>query len=150
MALRGEGAAMWGGRWNSVGVRVVYASEVLALAVLEMLANARRNIPPGKVFVSIDIPADAKIECLGTHDLPLRWSSSPAPTRLQEIGDEWVRKGRSLALVVPSAIMPVDRNVLLNPVHPDFKRIIVGPARRLLVDRRLQPAKAGKSAPRSS
>jgi len=128
---------MWGGRWNSVGVRVVYASETLALAVLEMLANARRRVPPGKVFITLDIPDGVRVERLGGRDLPPRWADSPAPRRLQEIGDAWARARRSVALVVPSAIVPVEHNVLLNPAHPDFKRIKAGALQHIPVDARL-------------
>jgi RES domain-containing protein len=137
VALSGDGAAMWGGRWNSVGVRVVYASETLALAVLEMLANARSKVPPGKVFITLDIPSGVRIERLKRQALPVRWTESPAPLRLQEVGDAWVRSRRSVALVVPSAIVPVDHNVLLNPAHPDFRRIKVGALRGIPVDARL-------------
>lgn len=135
--MRGEGASLTGGRWNSKGVRVIYASESLALALLEIMANARRTIPPGKEFFTIDVPDDVRVEVLRSHDLPARWMSAPAPRRIQEIGDEWIRKVRSVALIVPSAIVPHERNALLNPAHPDFRRLIVGTPQRIPVDKRL-------------
>lgn len=135
--MSGEGASLTGGRWNSKGVRVIYASESLALALLEIMANARRTIPPGKEFFTIDVPDDVRVEVLRSHDLPARWMSAPAPRRIQEIGDEWIRKVRSVALIVPSAIVPHERNALLNPAHPDFRRLIVGTPQRIPVDKRL-------------
>ena len=135
--MSGEGASLTGGRWNSKGVRVIYASESLALALLEIMANARRTIPPGKEFFTIDVPDDVRVEVLRSHDLPARWMSAPAPRRIQEIGDEWIQKVRSVALIVPSAIVPHERNALLNPAHPDFRRLIVGTPQRIPVDKRL-------------
>lgn len=135
--MSGDGASLTGGRWNSKGVPVVYASESLALAMLEIMANARRRIPPGKVFVTVDLPDDLRLEQLRPQDLPARWTTAPAPRRLQELGDDWVRRKRSVALIVPSAIVPVESNVLLNPSHRDFGRLVVGAPQRIPVDRRL-------------
>lgn len=135
--MSGEGASLTGGRWNSKGVHVIYASESLALALLEIMANARRTIPPGKEFFTIDVPDDVRVEVLRSHDMPARWMSAPAPRRIQEIGDEWIQKVRSVALIVPSAIVPHERNALLNPAHPDFRRLIVGTPQRIPVDKRL-------------
>jgi RES domain-containing protein len=137
-AMSGEGAALTGGRWNSKGVRMVYTSETLALALLEIMSNARRTIPPGKVFLAIDVPEQLRVEHLRQQDLPARWMTAPAPRRLQEIGDDWIRRARSVALTVPSAIVPLERNALLNPSHPDFERIVVGAPQRILVDKRLR------------
>jgi len=136
--MTGEGAARAGGRWNSKGVSVVYASETLALALLEIMANARRKIPPGKVYVTIDIPDDVRVDSIHPRDLPARWSTSPAPARLAQIGDEWIRRKRSAVLFVPSAIVPLERNVLLNPEHVDFKRLAIGAMQKIAVDPRLQ------------
>jgi RES domain-containing protein len=138
LAMTGEGAASTGGRWNSKGIEVVYASDSLALALLEMMANARRKIPPGKVYVTIDIPDDVRVDSLRTQDLPARWTVAPAPRRLAEIGDDWIRRKKTLALLVPSAIVPVEHNVLLNPAHADFKRLAIGSPQRIPVDPRLQ------------
>jgi RES domain-containing protein len=144
-ALTGEGAARAGGRWNSKGVEVVYASESLALALLEMMVNARRRIPPGKVYVTIDIPDDVRVDSLRTQDLPPRWTSAPAPRRLAEIGDDWIRRKKTLVLLVPSAIVPVEHNVLLNPAHSDFKRLAIGSPQRISVDSRLLTSTARQS-----
>ena len=147
-ALTGEGAARAGGRWNSKGVEVVYASETLALALLEMMANARRKIPPGKVYVTIDIPDDVRVDSVRVQDLPPRWTTAPAPRRLAEIGDDWIRRKKAVALFVPSAIVPVEHNVLLNPAHPDFKRLAIGSPQRIAVDSRLQVRTARQTSRR--
>jgi len=143
-AMSGEGAASTGGRWNSKGVRVVYASETLALALLEIMANARRTIPPGKVFFTIDLPDQFKIELLHEEALPPRWTTAPAPRRLRELGDQWIREARTVALMVPSAIVPIERNVLLNPAHPDFVRLVIGTPRRIPVDQLLRSKRTRK------
>ena len=147
-ALTGEGAARAGGRWNSTGVEVVNASESLALALLEMMANARRKIPPGKVYMTVDIPYDVRVKSVRAQDLPPRKTVAPAPRRLAEIGDDWIRRKRTLALLVPSAIVPIEHNVLLNPAHPDFKRLVIGSPQRIAVDSRLQVRTARQTSRR--
>lgn len=140
-AFTGEGARLFGGRWNSPGVGVVYASSSLALALLEIMANARRRIPPGFVFCTIDIPDDARVKTLDASTLPPLWYEAPAPPELQEIGDAWVRAGTSVALLVPSAIARIEENVLLNPEHEDFARLIIGAPQGIPVDERLRPTR---------
>jgi RES domain-containing protein len=71
------------------------------------------------------------------RDLPPDWRTYPAPDRLKDLGTAWIRDGRTVALVVPSAIIPREHNVLLNPVHPDFPRIRIGPASPFAFDPRL-------------
>jgi RES domain-containing protein len=99
-AFSGEGAWRNGGRWSSVGVRIVYVSEHQSTAALEIFVH---TVP--------------------TKKWPTHWRTSPPPEGTLAVGDQWVRERRSAILVVPSAISPDDRNFLLNPEHPDFKRI---------------------------
>jgi len=122
-AARGEGARLYGGRWNSRGVRVVYASSSLALAAMEMFVHLEPNLEPHDL-ISIEgqIPEAVKIERLDVNKLPADWQETRDES-LQEFGDEWVRAGRTVALVVPSAVIRREWNVLLNPAHSSFQKI---------------------------
>lgn len=125
-AYSGEGARLWGGRFNSPGRRVVYASGSLALATLEVLAGAndRRRLR-GYLAVSATLDEEA-IETLGAADLPPGWDARPYTAASQAVGDAWLDEGRSLALRVPSVVVPVEWNVLLNPAHPDYDAVTIG------------------------
>ncbi|MGH7708446.1 MAG: RES family NAD+ phosphorylase [Vulcanimicrobiaceae bacterium] len=136
--LTGEGAALAGGRWNSRGIPIVYTSTTLALALLEIMANARRRIPPDKVFTVVDLPEGVHIENLSLDTLPPNWYKSPAPSALQKIGDHWATQCESVALVVPSAVARIENNVLLNPAHPAFARLMIGAPSEIPVDARLR------------
>lgn len=121
-AVDGEGAARYGGRWNSRETRVVYTSESRALAALETLVHIDRSIPFGWVLLRCDLP-EALIRELPGPDLPADWRSEPATAATREIGDRWVQEGRSAVLRVPSILIPEEANYLLNPAHRDFRRI---------------------------
>lgn len=127
-AFSGEGARQAGGRFNSPGRPVVYTSESLALAQLEILVN----LPTDRLLASYvafraDIPS-GRVDTLGREKLPDRWREAPAPTSVRELGDRWIETERSLALRVPSAVVPAEDNVLINPRHPAFKEVeIHGP-----------------------
>lgn len=137
-AWTGEGASRTGGRWNSKGVAVVYASTSLALALLEIMVNARRRIPPGKLYSVMTTPDDVAVESLDSSALPRGWYRFPAPPALQAIGDAWVRDARSVALLVPSAATRVEQNVLLNPRHADFALLQIATPRPVPIDERLR------------
>lgn len=119
-AFDGEGARIYGARWNSPGTRVAYASSNSALAVLEVLVHmtAGRGLPAYSL-VSATLP-DSLVDVLPAADLPTTWDSSPIPPEVQAIGDSWVRSNRSLALQVPSAVVGGSHNFLINPQHADF------------------------------
>ena len=118
-AFNGEGARLHGGRWNSPGTRVAYASDSSALAVLEVLVNLKdESLLSSYSLVTATIP-DTLVETLRQNALPKQWNSSPALPSVQAMGDRWVRKNLSLALLVPSAIVEASNNILINPGHPD-------------------------------
>jgi RES domain-containing protein len=122
-AVRGEGASFYGGRWNSRGVRVVYASTSLALAAVETFVNLEPNLSPADV-VSIEgrIPRLFEIGRLDVKTLPARWNETRDES-LRRFGDEWIRSGQTAVLLVPSAAIRGEWNILLNPAHADFSRI---------------------------
>ena len=136
-AFDGEGARRAGGRWNSPGTRVVYTAEHASLAALEMLAHLQRSsVLLSYALIPCEIPDDL-IETLDRKALPRPWRASPAPAALQRLGDEWAASMRSVALEVPSAIVDVENNVLLNPAHPDFAKVVIGEAIGFAYDVRL-------------
>jgi RES domain-containing protein len=136
-AYDGEGARLYGGRWNVEGVPVVYCSETLSLAALEYFVHLDPDMAPSLVSVAADLPADLAIETLEVGSLPADWRSYPAPERLQELGTDWVHSGRSAVLLVPSSVIPHERNVLLNPVHPGFPKIRLRKAEPFSFDPRM-------------
>jgi RES domain-containing protein len=137
-AFDGEGARVHGGRWNSPGTRVVYTAQGASLAALELLVHleASRLLA---AYVLIPVGFDeTHVEVLAPERLPARWSAYPAPVALQEIGDRWVRSRRSVVLRVPSAVVPLESNFLINPGHPDFAAFSIGKPTRFAFDHRLR------------
>jgi RES domain-containing protein len=125
-AASGEGARLYGGRWNSRGVRVVYASTSLALAAIEMFVNLEPNLRPADlVSIEGEIPEALAISKLDPDALPPRWSEKRDES-LCRFGDEWARAGRSVALLAPSAAIRGEWNVLLNPEYPEFSKVRFG------------------------
>jgi RES domain-containing protein len=137
-AFSGEGARLYGGRWNSVGTAVVYTSATFSLALLEIMVNtSSARIPADMLYAPVDIPSDIVPEILDRAALPDDWFGYPPSPECQTIGDDWVRSGRTVALVVPSAVARIDSNVLLNPAHPDFTRLVIGSTDVMTIDDRL-------------
>lgn len=125
-AFSGEGARKFGGRWNSIGTPIVYVSESLSLATLEILAGGI-PIPLLGIYVKIPIDFDASfVESITMIDLPEEWSNYPPSSKTQQIGDIWVKKMTSVLLKVPSVIIKEECNYLINPAHPDFRKLSIG------------------------
>ena len=122
-AAAGEGIRLYGGRWNSRGVRVVYASTSLALAAVETFVNLEPNLRPGDlVSIEGDIPDHLGIDRLDPDCLPGAWRETRDES-LWRFGDEWIRTGHTVALFVPSAAIRGEWNILLNPLHPAFPEV---------------------------
>ena len=139
-ALDGEGSRRYGGRWTPRGLAVVYASATLSLAALERLVHADPDLQPQNlVAVPIDVPRGVKVESISVDDLAADWRDYPAPAALAARGEQWLREARSGVLSVPSAVIPAERNFLLNPTHPDFRRCAAGPPQPFSFDPRLWP-----------
>ena len=136
--LSGTGPRLYGGRWNPKGVSVIYTSESRALAALEFYVHLSRTvILPGLSVVSIEIPDSVSRKEIAAADLPKDWRTYPAPPELPAIGAEWVRSRVTLLLFVPSAIMPPERNVLINPLHPEMKEVQITGIEEYALDQRL-------------
>lgn len=127
-AFDGYGAKTYGGRWNSKGVAACYASDSVALAVLEVLVHLRdTGILESYTLCSLDLPEDEVME-LDPAALPEEWRADPAPISTAAIGDGWLAAGESLALAIPSTIIPSQRNYLLNPAHPAYAQRVAAAA----------------------
>lgn len=123
-AFDGEGARRQSGRWNHDGTPVVYTAGSLALAVLEVLAHTDASLLPSDlVYVAAEIPASVKITRYTLQDMPSDWQQSPAPTTTKDFGQQWVQAAKTAVLAVPSTLVPIETNYLLNPAHRDFKKI---------------------------
>src|SRR5579859_214097 len=123
VAASGEGARLFGGRWNSRGLSVVYASTSLALAAVETFVNLEPNLrPTDLVSIEGEIPETLEIGKLDPEDLPTHWSATRDES-LRRFGGEWVKTGETVALLVPSAAVRGEWNLLLNPAHAGFSKI---------------------------
>ncbi len=136
----GEGAALFGGRWNSRGQRVIYASASYAGAMLEMLVHAGvGKLPKNQVSIRIDIPQTVTVEEIEATDVP-GWDQEDV-TAPRAYGDAWVKSERSCVLLVPSIVARHENNVLINEAHPDSHRLKLGPPEPVDWDRRLFPGR---------
>lgn len=135
-AFSGEGARLFGGRWNPKGHSVVYTAESRSLALLEMLVQDD-PLRARYVLIPVRIPDAVSVSEIDLASLPPDWRSLATRDTLQAIGRNWLEQGTSAVLAVPSAVVPAERNYLINPNHPDFARIEVGTAEPLETDLRL-------------
>ncbi len=124
-AFDGEGARLYGGRWNSPGVKMVYTSENLALAALEILTHlgkssllASYSRCAAHFDESLIIPLDRSL-------LPANWRAYPSSPELQLLGDTWATNMSSVVLKVPSVVIENESNYLINPLHPDFPTLVI-------------------------
>mgnify|MGYP006277350407 CR=1 FL=1 len=134
-AFDGEGARLYGGRWNSKGVPVVYTSDSLALCSLEIFVH----LPSYRLLADyVYVPLVFDSDLITVAHLDDGWDERPVSKVSQAIGDHWIKEGLSVVLKVPSAIMPDGYNYLVNIHHPDFKKIKTGKPQPLAFDPRLQ------------
>ena len=118
---------------------VVYTAESLALACLELFVHVDpEDVPDDLVSIASDWPAHVEVETLDEKKLPRGWRRVPAPPALAELGSAWAAEGRTVALRVPSAIIPEEHNLLLNPSHPAIAEIVRGTPRAFAFDPRMR------------
>jgi RES domain-containing protein len=135
--LAGEGARLNGGRWNHVGTSAVYTAENRALAVLETLVHVHpRRIPKDLVLVTISIPDTAPQTTWTQADLPARWRD-PGADLPRDRGTEWLVARVAAVLWLPSAVLPAERNAILNPAHPSHSQAQVVSTEPFAFDSRL-------------
>jgi RES domain-containing protein len=140
-AFSGRGARVYGGRWNSPGVAMVYAAASQSLAALEILVHAETPELLG-YYVVIEVSIEPSlIQLLDPSQLPRDWQAEPPPQALRKIGDDWIRSASSPVLQVPSAIIPAESNFLLNPIHEKFAILAIGKPQPFQFDARLTARK---------
>jgi RES domain-containing protein len=138
--LSGEGARIFGGRWNYKGTPVIYAAESRSLAALEALVHmSQAEFLLTRKMISLAIPKSISSKVIQVPDLPKNWRRYPPPFKLGAIGTKWAAEKKSLLLRVPSAVMPHEFNVLINPLHPDMKHVKIHAVESFMLDPRLNP-----------
>lgn len=137
-AFSGIGNRKVGSRWVPEGLLAVYTSEYLSTAVLEMLVHIDPNhFSNNFVSIKAEIPDTISMDEVSLADLPGDWQSRFEDSELQQVGAEWIARGSSAVLIVPSAVVPQERNIIINPQHEDFDKIIISPVESYIFDTRL-------------
>ncbi|MFC7460585.1 RES family NAD+ phosphorylase [Hydrogenophaga defluvii] len=138
--LSGKGAEKTGGRWNRPGRPLVYSANSIALACLETVVHlGAGGLPLNRFLVRISVPDDIwrTRKTRTAVDLPVGWGAIPECKVSLDVGDAWLKQSESALLVVPSAIIPEECNVLINPAHPNARRITAVKVRPWTYDQRL-------------
>jgi RES domain-containing protein len=136
-AFTGEGAKIWGGRWNPAGYLAVYCAESLSLAILELIVHLEDDIDIEN-FIAIPVSFSSKaVQTLPESQLPKTWDNLPIGPASIRVGKKWLDDKKYLALKVPSIIVPIESNYILNPSHPDFSQIEIGVAQGIRFDPRI-------------
>ena len=118
----GVGAMKVGGRWNSIDVPIIYTGMSVEIAALEKLVHISDELPDDLVLTSISLPDNANLYWdVPLNALPEGWSDMPSSTAAQKFGNDFIAAGKYLGIIVPSAVIPEGRNMLINPNHPQFK-----------------------------
>lgn len=135
-AFSGEGARLYGGRWNRVGQSVIYSAESRSLALLEMRVQDE-PLRAHYVLIPVYLPSHVSMETWDANALPRGWRTQANREILKLIGSDWLHQLRTCVLRVPSAVVPAEFNFLINPLHPDFKHVTLGPPETLDTDTQL-------------
>ncbi|HTH81686.1 MAG TPA: RES family NAD+ phosphorylase [Mucilaginibacter sp.] len=122
--LSGYGAEKTGGRWNSRGIPILYTAGSRALAMVEIAVHVPIGIVPSNYYIAtIELPENTDILKIKTADLPINWNRHPFIKATQLLGDDFIKNNQHLVMQVPSATVAGDFNYLINPRHPDLKKV---------------------------
>lgn len=133
--ISGTGAKLFGGRWNAAGIPVLYTTENISLAVLEIIVRTDISLIPLHYYLlKIEVP-DAGITMINKNKLKKEWKADAGYT--QWIGNEFVKSGKALTLKIPSAIIDEEHNFIINTGHADFKKIKIISSKKFSFDKRL-------------
>ena len=135
-AFTGVGSLYTAGRWNHLETAMVYTATSRALAALEFFVNLQPNEAPDDLLMAEATVPDVGVEALKLDVLPRNWRGLDNQ-RCRDLGSEWARSLRSVALKVPSVVVDGDWNVLLNPKHPEFRKVKIGAAKPFRFDERM-------------
>ncbi|GAB3428335.1 RES family NAD+ phosphorylase [Niabella aquatica] len=134
--LSGTGASLYSGRWHHKGTFILYTAQSPSLAMLESVVHITTIVQLNLCMVCLEIPNDSIAE-ISAEQLPDNWFVNPPPDNIKQTGDRFIKNRKHLALKVPSAVMPEEYNILLNPQHPHFEKVNIHYSRMLRVDERL-------------
>ena len=133
--ISGGGASIYGGRWNPVGIKALYASQNISLCILEILVRTQKKInPPHYQLITIELP-EVNMTTIKLSHLKTGWKQHIEYT--QWMGEEFLKGNKSLIMQVSSAIVEKEHNFLINPLHKDFKRVQIMSIEALALDKRL-------------
>lgn len=136
--ISGRGAELFGGRWNSKGLSLLYTAESRALAAIEIAVHTPLGIIPKNYYLTtIEAPDNNAIAQVDISTLPENWNKKPFTKATQKTGDDFIKAGKYLILQVPSATVKGDYNYLINPHHPDFKLVKIKSTEPFDFDERL-------------
>ena len=134
--ISGNGAALYGSRWNSKGKRLLYTSQFISLSILESLVHLKiKEIPSTQYLLHIELPDDIEIAEISYKKIKINWREETEYT--QWLGNNFLQNNQSLIMKVPSAIVPQESNILLNPMHARFKKVKIVLSELLELDKRL-------------
>lgn len=134
--ISGNGAALYGSRWNSKGLPLLYTSQFISLSILESLVHLKKSeIPPTQYLLHIEVPDENDVVEISYKKIRTNWHQEPEYT--QWLGDQFLQNNQRLMLKVPSAIVPEESNFLLNPLHLRFKKVRIISSELLELDKRL-------------
>ena len=138
--MTGAGAKKSGGRWNRIGVAIMYTASSRALACLETIVHLNSGgLPLNRYLIEIEIPDAVWSSALTVNPARLAgWDAEPAGMASIDFGTEWATSKRTALLIVPSAIVQEELNILINPHHIDVRNIVAHKRRKWLYDPRLQ------------
>jgi len=137
--LSGTGGRLFGGRWNSTGKPAIYFASSRALAVLEVLVHLQPlMLPDDYCLVEAEAPQNS-ISQVSIEHLPANWKDVSPPNDLKKIGDEFLKRQAHLLMQVPSSIVPMEYNYLLNPLYPEMKNVKILSSEPFDFDSRLSP-----------
>jgi len=136
--LSGFGSKKYGGRWNYKGIPVLYTSTHAAMALLELLVHLPvAYVASDYQLIKINCPNES-IDSLNLEDLPSNWKEDEQKMLLKDLGKDWIMKSEKLCFSVPSAILPGEQNVLINPSHQLFSKVKIESMEPIPIDRRLK------------
>jgi RES domain-containing protein len=137
--LSGNGARLYGGRWNSEGLFAVYTSSSRSLALLETLAHTPAKMLQEKsyILVTLYIPDTIEAGIIDKEKLIPGWDAPDTRPLTKKTGDSFLRSKSGLLLSVPSVLIPEENNFILNPLHPNMKKVKLVHKRRIQFDSRV-------------
>jgi RES domain-containing protein len=141
--LTGTGAKLSGGRWNRPGNAMLYCASNISLAALETFVHLKAGgLPLNRYLVELAIPDAVWKRAASLTPPAVGWDAIPTGKVSLDEGDKWLKANSSALLIVPSVIVGEERNVLINPLHPDAKQIAARKVRKWTYDPRLMRSSA--------